>query len=90
MTGSANPNGKIPQSYDVFLCSAEFAETNGGTSGIVDLARSMKAKKLMVIGHDESDQFSVSHEMNGKLIGLACQNQRKPPLRRQIIACKWQ
>src|SRR6056300_1728544 len=68
--GSANPNGKIPQSYDVFLCSAEFAETNGGTSGIVDLARSMKAKKLMVIGHDESDQFSVSNEMNGKLIRL--------------------
>ncbi|MBT6567223.1 MAG: sigma 54-interacting transcriptional regulator, partial [Candidatus Puniceispirillum sp.] len=69
-TGSANPNGKIPQSYDVFLCSAEFAEINGGTSGIVDLARSMKAKKLMVIGHDESDQFFVSHEMNGKLIRL--------------------
>ena len=68
--GSANSNGKIPQSYDVFLCSAEFAETNGGTSGIVDMARSMKAKKLMVIGHDESDQFLVSHEMNGKLIRL--------------------
>ena len=69
-TGSANPNGKIPQSYDVFLCSAEFAETNGGTSGIVDLARGIKAKKIMVIGHDESDQFFVSHEMNGKLIRL--------------------
>jgi two-component system response regulator FlrC len=69
-TGSANPNGKIPQSYDVFLCSAEFAEVNGGTSGIVDMARSMKAKKLMVIGHDESDQFFVSQEMNGKLIRL--------------------
>ena len=71
VTGSVNPNGKISQSYDVFLCSAKFAEKNGGTSGIVDLARSMKAKKLMVIGHDESDQFSVSHEMNGKLIWLS-------------------
>ena len=70
-TGSASPNGKIPQSYDVFLCSAEFAKTNGGTPGIVDLARGMKAKKLMVIGHDESDQFFVSHEMNGKLIRLS-------------------
>ena len=66
--GSANPNVKIPQSYDVFLCSTEFAEKNGGTSGIVDLARSMKAKKLMVIGHDESDQFFISHEITGKLI----------------------
>lgn len=62
---------KIPQSHDVFLCSSEFAEQNGGTSGIVDLARGMKAKKLMIIGHDDGDQFFVSHEMNGKLIRLS-------------------
>ena len=61
---------KTPQIQDVFLCSAEFAEQNGGTTGIVDLARGMKAKKLMIIGHDDSDQFFVSHEMNGKLIRL--------------------
>jgi two-component system response regulator FlrC len=70
-TGSANANSKILQNYDLFLCSAEFAEKNGGTSSIVDLARGMKAKKIMVIGHDESDSFSVSHEMNGKLIRLS-------------------
>ena len=29
-TGLANLNGTIPQSYDLFLCSAEFAEKNGG------------------------------------------------------------
>ena len=39
---------KISQSYDVFLCSADFAEENGGTTGIVDLARSLKIKKLMI------------------------------------------
>ena len=61
---------QTPQIQDVFLCSAEFAEQNGGTTGIVDLARGMKAKKLMIIGHDDSDQFFVSHEMNGKLIRL--------------------
>ena len=61
---------KISQSHDVFLCSSEFAEQNGGTTGIVDLARGMKAKKLMIIGHDDGDQFFVSHEMNGKLIRL--------------------
>ncbi|MDA9825474.1 sigma-54 dependent transcriptional regulator [Alphaproteobacteria bacterium] len=69
-TSSANANSQIPQGYDVFVCSAEFANKNGDTPGIVDLARSMKAKKLMVIGHDEKDQFFVSHEMNGKLIRL--------------------
>ena len=70
-TGSANANSKILRNYDLFLCSAEFAEKNGGTSSIVDLARGMKAKKIMVIGHDESDSFFVSHEMNGKLIRLS-------------------
>jgi two-component system response regulator FlrC len=70
VTSSANANSQIPQGCDVFVCSAEFADRNGDTLGIVDLARSMKAKKLMVIGHDESDQFFVSHEMNGKLIRL--------------------
>jgi len=67
---TASANAKIPQSYDVFVCSAEFADTAGGTAGIVDLARTMKAKKLMIIGHGESDQFFVAHEMNGKLIRL--------------------
>ncbi|MEK9849203.1 MAG: hypothetical protein VW665_01670, partial [Candidatus Puniceispirillum sp.] len=60
----------IPQLYDVFLCSAEFAELAGGTTAIVEIARGMKAKKLMVIGHDDSDQFFVSQEMNGKLIRI--------------------
>ena len=69
-TSLASANSKTPQSFDVFVCSAEFADKNGDTPGIVDLARSMKAKKLMVIGNDESDQFFVSHEMNGKLIRL--------------------
>ena len=31
-TGSANANSKILRNYDLFLCSAEFAEKNGGTS----------------------------------------------------------
>ncbi len=67
---TSSANAKIPQSYDVFVCSAEFADKAGGAAGIVDLARTMKAKKLMIIGHDESDQFFVAHEMNGKLIRL--------------------
>ncbi|MDB0016519.1 hypothetical protein N9E28_03135, partial [Alphaproteobacteria bacterium] len=74
---SAQTNGadaaavsKIPQNIDVFICSDKFAEKNGGTAGIVDLARRIRAKKLMLIGHGDSDQFFVSQEMNGKLIRL--------------------
>ena len=39
-------------------------------TAIVEIARGMKAKKLMVIGHDDSDQFFVSQEMNGKVNSL--------------------
>ena len=74
---SAQTNGvdaaavsKVPQNSDVFICSDKFAEKNAGTAGIVELARRMKAKKVIIIGHDDSDQFFVSQEMNGKLIRL--------------------
>jgi len=63
--GAATPT---PQPVDAFLCSAAYAEKQGGLSAIVDMARSMRAKKLMVIGIDDDGQFNVSHEMNGKLM----------------------
>ena len=69
-SADATAVSKIPQSSDVFVCSDKFAEKNGGTAGIVELARRIKAKKLIIIGHDDSDQFFVSQEMNGKLIRL--------------------
>jgi two-component system response regulator FlrC len=55
---------------DVFLCSAAFAEQNGGVQTVVEIVKSMRAKKLMVIGADSDGQFNVSTEMNGKLIRL--------------------
>ena len=64
--GSSNP--QVINVYDVFLCSAKFVDKNGGTSGVVELARDIKAKKLIIIDEDENDQFFVSQEMNGKLV----------------------
>ena len=49
-------------------CSSDFVDSVGGTAGIVERSRRVKAKKLVVVGHDDSDQFYVSHEMNGRLI----------------------
>ncbi|MEK9718549.1 MAG: sigma-54 factor interaction domain-containing protein, partial [Candidatus Puniceispirillum sp.] len=64
------PANKIPPTYDVFLCSGAFAEARGGKNGLVDIARGMKAKKLVVIGTDDTDQFCVTHEMNGKFVRI--------------------
>ena len=57
---------------------------------IVEMARSMRAKKLMVVGSDDDGQFHVNQEMNGKLIRLTvpagCE---KPSHRQKIIVCRW-
>ena len=73
--GSSNP--QVVNVYDVFLCSAKFVEKNGGTSGVVELARDVKAKKLIIIDEDENDQFFVSQEMNGKLVRVVIPNTAK-------------
>ena len=59
---------KVTQTSDVLVCSSDFVDSVGGTAGIVEKSRRIKAKKLVVVGHDDSDQFYVSHEMNGRLI----------------------
>lgn len=75
-TEAAGPAGKTdsakaaasPQPIDAFLCSGAFADKQGGMPAIVEMARSMRAKKLMVIYSDDDGQFHVTQEMNGKLI----------------------
>ena len=65
---AANPSEKVTQTSDILVCSSEFVDSVGGTAGIIEQSRRIKAKKLVVVGHDDSDQFYVSHEMNGRLI----------------------
>ena len=62
------PSEKVTQTSDVLVCSSDFVDSVGGTAGIIEQSRRIKAKKLLVVGHDDSDQFYVSHEMNGRLI----------------------
>ena len=64
----ATPSEKVTQTSDVLVCSSDFVDSVGGTAGIVEQSRRIKAKKLVIVGHDDSDQFYVSHEMNGRLI----------------------
>ena len=63
--------GAASQPIDAFLCSVDFAEKQGGMAAIVEMVRSMRAKKLMVIDNDADGQFHVTQEMNGKLIRVA-------------------
>ena len=77
-TESTQPSAS-PQSIDAFLCSGAFADNQGGIQNIVEMARSMRAKKLMVIDSHDDGQFHAAQEMNGKLIRVTvpsgCENQ---------------
>ena len=59
-----------PQPIDAFLCSGAFAEKKGGMQAVVEMARSIRAKKLMIVDIDAGKEFNVRQEMNGKLIRL--------------------
>ena len=53
-----------------FVCSKAFADQAGGVSGIADIARSMKASRVMVISNDKQKDFEMRSEMRGNLIFL--------------------
>ena len=53
-----------------FVCSKAFADQAGGVSGIADIARSMKASRVMVISDDKQKDFEMRSEMRGNLIFL--------------------
>jgi two-component system, response regulator FlrC len=55
---------------DAFVCSKEFADKAGGVSGITDVARKMKASRVMVISANSQKAFEMHSEMRGNLIFL--------------------
>ena len=68
---SASDVSLVPASaIDAFVCSKEFADKAGGVSGIADIARKMKASRVMVISADSQKPFEMCSEMRGNLIFL--------------------
>ena len=55
---------------DAFVCSRSYADAKGGVSAVTEIARSLKASRVLVLGCDDSGKFSVSTEMKGNFINL--------------------
>ncbi len=55
---------------DAYVCSQKYAGAKGGVSAVVEIARGVKASRVLIIGCDEGDNFSVRTEMKGNLIHL--------------------
>ena len=55
---------------DAYVCSQIFSDTHGGVSAVVEIARGLKASRVLILGIDESGNFSVKTEMKGNLIHL--------------------
>ena len=63
-------NNKFLQQSAAFACSRHFADDNGGVSGITEIARSIKASRVIIIDHNAEAGFSIRSEMKGNLIHL--------------------
>ena len=55
---------------DAFVCSCSFADKSGGVSSVVDIAKGLKAGRVLIIGQDQGEAFSVTTEMRGNLVHL--------------------
>ena len=67
---TASEENKFLQQSAAFVCSRHFADEHGGVSGVTEIARSIKTGRVLIVGHDETDGFSVTSEMKGNLIHL--------------------
>ncbi len=67
---ASSGDNKFLQQSGAFVCSKHFADENGGVSGATDIARSIKAGRVLIIAHEESSGFNISSEMKGNLIHL--------------------
>ena len=61
---------KFLQQSLAFVCSRHFADEHGGVSGVIEIARSIKTGRVLIIGQDSEAGFSVTTEMKGNLIHL--------------------
>ena len=61
---------KFLQQSSAFVCSRYFADEHGGVSGVIEIARSIKTGRVLIIGQDRDAGFSVTSEMKGNLIHL--------------------
>ena len=70
---SANGSAKtaLPvNTVDAFVCSQTYAGKKGGVSAVVEIARGLKASRVLIIGRGENNNFSIRTEMKGNLIHL--------------------
>ena len=67
---TASEENKFLQQSAAFVCSRHFADDHGGVSGVTEIARSIKTGRVLIVGHDETAEFSVTSEMKGNLIHL--------------------
>jgi len=61
---------KFLQHSSAFVCSRHFADEHGGVSGVIEIARSIKTGRVLIIGQDRDAGFSVTSEMKGNLMHL--------------------
>jgi two-component system, response regulator FlrC len=67
---ASSGDNKFLQHSGAFVCAKHFADENGGVSGVTEIARSIKAGRVLIIAHEAGSGFNISSEMKGNLIHL--------------------
>ena len=66
-------DSSIAEVADVYVCSDAFASANGDMAKLIDIGRSLRAKKIMIFETVSDQAFGVSSEMNGRIIRVTAE-----------------
>ena len=70
-TANGSAKTALPvNAIDAFVCSQTYAGKKGGVSAVIEIARDVKASRVLIIGREDGNNFSIRTEMKGNLIHL--------------------
>ena len=57
----------VPSNYNTYVCSSSWENKLGGQPALLDAARKLRAKNIIVV-HEESDSYQIEKHLGGNLI----------------------
>ena len=57
----------VPSNYNTYVCSSAWENKLGGQPALLDAARKLRAKNIIVV-HEESDSYQIEKHLGGNLI----------------------
>ena len=62
-----NDSSIVATSNNTYICSSSWENELGGQQGLLDFARKVKSKKIIVV-HEKCNEFKIENHLGGNLI----------------------